>query len=294
MGKRQSLADWISEAMADDDKDGPCRQLSLVHMSGGHSQREIHTAKIGDDKRNPGSLATMFEGKAHGYAQDLPGVQTFNLMAFYGTNEEPQAFHPIMIAGEQNLPGLSTESPNAEGLAQQAMRHAEVAIKLLCNQTATLFDASLNTLAAVIKQNQMLMEENQEAFQIVKEYALEKTLNTHDLETKRLAFERQTGERKKLLSFAPALINTITGKEVFPQSASDTALLEQIADAIDPNDFAKLGGVVPPELMGPLAARFTQHIEKKNAEQERVRKLAEQARVTSKNPELEAAGEVET
>lgn len=295
--KRQALDGWIAEALADADKDGPCRQLTLVHMSGTSAQREIHTVRMKEnDPRTPKQLAQMFDGKAQGYAQDLPGVQTFNLMAFYGENTEPEAFHPVMVAQIVDMAGLGTESPNSEGLTQQMMRHVEQRERLTNAMTTTLFQASQNSLEALIKQNHMLMEENQEAFHMVKQILLERQLDAHDLKMKEMSFERSTADRQALMKMAPMLVNTLTGKEVFPQAAADTALIDAIADKMTPEALEKLAmaNILPNEVMGPLAARFLSFKERKVQEEEKMKLLAAQARVNSQNPEAEAAGDVET
>ncbi len=132
---------------------------------------------------------------------------------------------------------------------------------------------------------------------IMKEIMLEKTLNAHDLRMKEAAYARSTGERDKLMKLGPALINQITGKEVFPQSAADSAILEGIVEHVDFETIQKIvvsggkgGKELPPELVGMLMGRFTQIQEKKNADAVRIKQLAAEARVTDLDGEADAAG----
>ena len=92
------------------------------------------------------------------------------------------------------------------------------------------------------------------------------------------------------MSFAPALINTLLGKEIFPQATADTSLVETIADNIKEEDIQKLAGVLPPELWGPLAVRMKAHIDKRLAEKaERERQMKELP--PHPDPEADAAGD---
>jgi hypothetical protein len=305
--KRQTLDSWIAEALADPDKfdrDGKpvtCRMISLAHMKGANGQVEVHSILVGEGSgKTPKLLAALFEGKAQSYAQDLAGIQSFNLLAFYGESLEAQAYHPFSISGEAFHPGLSTEAPNAEGITQMLMRHVEIKEKLHVQERVTIFDALLQTVDFLSKANQKLSEDNAEAFTIMKEIMLEKTLNQHDLRLKELAFARSTSERDKMIKIAPMLVNTVAGKEVFPQGAADTALLEAIAEVVDPAVLATVmssGGFADrPEIAGLVAARFSQIAEKKQKEKERIDLLASQARVKSETleaAEADAAGDVE-
>ncbi len=291
IGKRITLDSWINEALTDPDKAGPCTMISLVHMQGPNGQREIHTAPITEGK-TPKILAALFEGKAQGYAQDLAGIQTFNLLAFYGSSE-PQAYHPFSISGEAFHPGLATESPDSTGITQMLMRHVEIKEKLHVQERVTIFDALLQTVEFLNRQCSKLSEDNAEAFAIMKEIMLEKTLNQHDLRMKELAFERSTNLQDKLMKIAPAMVNSVAGREVFPQGTADTAILESVAEHITPDMLNMLvsTGTFPPEVAGLLTDRFTQITEAKVKNAERVKQLAAQSRVVGADPEADAAGE---
>ncbi len=296
--QKQALDQWIHEALNDPDKAEPCKRLVLVHMQGATGQKELHAVTIGEGNgKSPKILADLFKGKAESYSQDLAGIQTFNLLAFYGADNEPRAFHPFTLSGDAFHPGLATEAPDAVGIVQMLMRHYEVDKKLQVQERVATSDTLTQMIdflsKALIKAN----EENAEAFAIMKEIMLEKTLNAHDLRMKEAAYARSTGERDKLMKLGPALINQITGKEVFPQSAADSAILEGIVEHVDFETIQKIvvsggkgGKELPPELVGMLMGRFTQIQEKKNADAVRIKQLAAEARVTDLDGEADAAG----
>ncbi len=297
--QKQALDKWIEEAICDPDKSEPCKRIVLVHMFG-TSQREIHTVTIGTGSgKDPKMMGALFKGKAESYAQDLPGVQTFNLLAFYGSESEPSAFHPFTLTGDTFHPGLATEAPDSQGLVQMLMRHYEVDKKLQVQERVAATDTLMQMIDFLSKALVKSQEENSEAFAIMKEIMLEKTLNAHDLRMKEMAFARTTGEREKLMKIAPALVNQISGKEVFPQSTVDSAILEGIVENVDFESIQKIvgsggkdGKELPPELVGMLLSRMTEIQEKKNKEAARMKMLAAEARVTTLDGEADAAGDV--
>ena len=284
--RRQTLESWIAEAKIDPDKEKPVSMMTLVHMVG-QAEREIHTVRFGGGIREDKELAELFQGKAEGYCQDIPGVQTFCLLAFYGGNE-PEARHGFSINVEQDFGGLATEGPHAQGLTQQAMRHSEAIVQMAFRQTAMLFDTTQRTMAMLTEQNAKLMLENHDAIEIVRKVMFEKVTDERQHEQNMLKMKRETEERKKWLSFAPALINTVLGREVFPQSTADTALIETVVDNLTEENIMALAKVMPPTLWGPMAARFEGVLRQRREMKETTTRALE-----SENPEDNAVGGAE-
>lgn len=82
---------------------------------------------------------------------------------------------------------------------------------------------------------------------------------------------------------APALVNSIAGREVFPQSSEDTALVDAIAEGVKPEQIAMLAHLVPPSLAGPLMDRLGRALDAK-AEREKAATAA--AKAASTAPDL--------
>lgn len=291
---RKSLATWIDEAMRDSDKDGNISQLTLVHMVG-QQQKEIHTTRFSSGKSWAAKdLAEMFKGKAETFCQDLPGVQTFQLLAFYGGRNQAESALPFIVnsLADHHQSGLSTESPTAEGRMMQNMRQSEMVFQQTYRRQQQQDEYTLRLLDI---QNRMISEtmtENREFFGMVKEMMTAAALNQHQHRMAELEYERSSTERKKFMTFVPPLINTILGREIFPQSTEDTALIESIAESLTEEDVMKVAGVVKPELLGPLMARVEKALVKKRKEEEHDRSLNKiLARAGTSNPEADAAGD---
>lgn len=283
---RQTLDQWIYEALTDADKDGACTALSLVHRVGVREQ-EIHTTQLKQTGVDAKSLAKMFLGKAENYAAELPGVQTFNLLAFYGGRTQFESIKPFMVNGETDMGGLATEGPTKDGLVQQAMRHTEAMTQMSLRQTTAMTSAMTAMFEMVVRENMSLRKENLDATVIVRDAVLAMNEKKEESAFKRLKYERDTAERSKWLSFGPAFINTLLGREVFPQSTADTALIDTIAESISEEDIQRLAasGVIKPEVWGPLAQRMSKTMERKRLAEAQAKEA-----LNGVDPEQDAAG----
>jgi len=288
--RRKTLEAWIDEAITDPDKDGKCTMISLVHMIG-MQEKEIHTTKFGGGKAwTANDLGAMFHQKASAYCQDIPGIQTFQLIAFYGDRTTPQAFQPFTISVNRDANGLTTESPTEQGRLQMSMRNEQRVLDQVYRRQQTMDEHSIRLISQQTNIIQSLLSENRDAFNIVKDMLMAKALDEHNRTMDQLKFERQTIERKKMMGWVPALANTILGREIFPQSTADTSLVESIADSLNEDDIGRLAASLKPELWGPLAARMHAYMQKKNKEEADVKALS--AMTKSPDPESDAAGDV--
>lgn len=279
---KKTLETWIRERLTDPDKVQQCTAFVLDHMIGQTAQ-PLHSKRLGSQPVDPHDLAEFFRDVAETHAQDLPGVQTFRMCAFYGDSGFPEAQFPFTVAGKTEFDGLMTEGPDGKGLVAQSMRHSEAIVQLAFRQTQAIFETSERTIRALSDQNSQLMLENREALEVVKSLLLAQADNAHAHRMAELQFQRSSAERQKWLAFGPALVNTILGREVFPQSTADTALIETIADQLTTEQIEQLSGSIPPTLWGPLAARMNKYLESKS--------VSRPTNLLKCDPEADAAGE---
>lgn len=282
---RQTLEQWIHEALTDTDKNAKCTGLALIHRVGVREQ-EIHKTDIGGRQWDPKELAQMFRGKAENYAAELTGVQTFNLLAFYGGSSEPQAIKPFMVNGQEDYGGLATEGPTKDGLLQQMMRHVEAERQIGVKQVHGLIEMTMQLAQVVVKENIALRSENRESFELMKTVIMTQVENREAAQFKQLEYERASAERQKWLGFAPAIINRLFGKEVVPESLEDTALINAMAEKLTEEDIQKLSRAqITPEVWGPLAARMSGILERKRLARDQAKTAMNGA-----DPETDATG----
>jgi hypothetical protein len=271
---RIGLEKWIQEALNDPDKDGPCVAIGLFHVKssmGGAAREEIHTTRLAGTA-TARQLADLMQSKAETFAGGLTGAQTFRVGAFYGENPtEPQATYVLLVNGVTEHDGLSTEGPTTAGMVTQMMRHNEALVQQSYQQTSRLFERMdrhseliARSYTDMVEHSVKLRQENVEAWEFVKKLVFMRAEEEHEREMKVLEHGRSTEERKKLLSMIPALANTVVGREVFPQSAADGALLDAIFEHVKPEQLQMaiqyLG--LPAEVTAPLMNRAAQYAEK--------------------------------
>lgn len=269
--KRKTMQRWIEEALSDTDKDSPASAMSLLHMQG-MQEKELHTIKF-SSKVDAKNLAELFQDRANTYAQDLPGVQTFQLICFYDKSE-PEAFFPFMV--NQNLEahsGLATEAPTEQGQRQQAMRWNETLLQQVYRRQQVQDEMVLRLVENLGNQNAALQRECHDAHEVLRDMMMKQALNQHEYTMKELQFQRSSAEREKWLKMAPPLVNSFMGREVFPASHADTALIETLAENLTPEAAMKIAELLPPTLLGPVMSRLSQIAEKKSKEQEEKQKL---------------------
>lgn len=283
---RKPLDKWIQEALSDPDKEGEVSMMMLVHQVG-QQEREIHTTKFAASRKwKAEDLAKMFMGKAETHAQDLPGYQTFCLKVFYGGRTQEEAVLPFGVRGKSEYDG-ATEPPTTEGRTMQAMRHSEALFGQTYRRQQQQDDYAIRLLEV---QNRMLvtaMQENRDMFGIFKEVMLQQATNQHQHRMEEMQYQRANEDRKKLFQYLPLLANTIMGREVFPQSAEDTVLVESVLDNLTSDEAQAISGMLKPELQGPFMNRIEKHMKKRDAERAHEMALRKSLKSSTVESELE-------
>lgn len=283
-----TLATWIKRALADNDKGGKCTQFSLVHMVNGGTVKgkELHTTKLGNGRAwSEAELAELLQGVADSFSQELPGQQTFQVMAFYEGNAQPQAFFHITSqqAGEDENVSFA---PTPQGRAAQAMSQESKVFAQMFNKQSQLDNVAMGMIQFLGQDNMQMRQENNEIRGMFFEMIRTKVMDSQAHDVRLAEFQRDTDLRNNLLKMAPALVNSATGREVFPQATEDTALIEALADNIPIENIQLLMGMVDPKLAGVLMTRLEKHAKAKRE----AREVAEHAaRLLSKNDPIEDA-----
>jgi|SRR6185369_3873604 len=258
---RKQLSDVIGNMLRTESEGAKkCALIVLVHQTG-NLRTEIHKVHITSAQpADPAKLADMFRGVAETNAQDRPGVQYYVLLAYFeGGKGEAFTEHPFRCKGEEDPNALMSETPDAKGIMSQQMRLLEGTFRMALQHSSSM----LETLAG---HNERLMAENADALSIVRDMILEKAQNEHGREVDLINRQQKAADRQALMKLAPPLINRLSGREVFPLAAEDSALVEAIAEKITPEQISAVASILPTEIVGLLFARFESHLKKKAAE----------------------------
>jgi hypothetical protein len=283
MAKYTPLSQWLREAMTSDADRGQCVAISVLYNKPGGGTREVKTIRLGGKTWDVGQLAELIQGTVETYAQDYGGLSSFEIQCLYGKESASKgdigAHHTITVMDgelQQGGRGRSVKENNdGPGLVAQAMRHVERSYELLVSLVQTGAVTNLQREQAMAAREESLRKEVNDAYGIVREMMMKEAEKSHEQKMRELAFAEGVSTKKKLLEYIPALVNTASGKEVFPQSVADTALIEALAEKVPPEVIQQLAGtgLVPAEVMGPLMARFNEVLRKKQLEAEAVKQL---------------------
>lgn len=275
--QRMTKEAWLAEAMADPEKDGPATMVSVVHRVGS-ADEEVDTIHLTRSAKplTPKQVAERLVRKADAYAQDMPGIQTFAFLVFYGGSNEPKARHPFTIAGKTDYGGV-TEPATGAGPLQQHMRHQEASFALVLRQV----DSNARNAEGLIDRLAVMNEQLMRDKLAMTELLINCLSNLAQVKTDRtlevIRAQQAADDRKKLWETAAMLANQVTGAEIIPQAATDTAIMRRIAATIDPSDIQgslmKDGSLVA-ALFGRLEGLQKEMLEEK-------RKAAEALRLAS-------------
>ena len=262
--KRITIEQWITDAMSDTEKGKPCSAFSLVHIKG-VGQEEIYTKQLTAPVQ-PKQLAEFFIDRATGFAQDLPGMQTFRMLAFYGSNE-PQAALPFTVVDGELTGGgespFAKHEPTQSGLLGQLMTHNERMANMMLDLTKSL------AVQSIAHEAQMRQEVN-EAQLIVRDVIMNMRKEAHDMRMAELTYARSSEDRRLLAKALPTILNQLTGRELVPESHADSELLDAIAAKIKPQMLQQLItlGVLDTNEAALLTARFARATEERRKEVE--------------------------
>lgn len=269
---RKNLRQFITECLLVSDKQDlygvkKCTGFSLVHMRGGQ-EVELKTIKIGSRQWEPKDLAELFESTAETFAGGVPGTQQFQVMAFYDDNERPQSFYPFRKTCDPEHDGITTEPPTPTGQLSQMMRHLEAKERMTSQYTVSIFSILERTVKVQADRIAALEKEQFDAVDLAKEMILKSASENHGREMELLKAKQSAGDREKVLALLPAVVNRVTGKEIFPQSTADSALFENLAGSLTEKQVQQLSSILTPEQWGLVAARLVDVVDKKIAKEE--------------------------
>lgn len=282
---RAQIQEFLQEQFSAVEESGEVAIVGLVHIA--HSgPAELHAMKKGHGKwGNAEEMAATFDSIATRHARGIVGggLQQFEIRIVRGAGGIPTTVLPFMRTapmghGIGTQGSLATEPPTELGLRQQAQRWGEQITQMTFSQIEKVFQA-LNKIIEGLQSRVAESETtNRELWLACKTLLLELDKKRHSEKLAELSAARMAEFQKQAMTLAPALINMMAGKEVFPLSAADSATLDTIAAFATPDDVrmltaglaAKPGGA---EIAAVLAERFENYHKRKASEAQAEKKM---------------------
>lgn len=269
--KRQTVDDWVKSVTTETIDGRACSAISCLHLKGvGGATEEVVTKPL-EGTTNPTELANHLIGRAEGFSQDLGGLQTFKLIAFYGTNEPHNPFHFTTSDGNvmsRSETMMSAHEPTPSGLLGQLMKHNEAVMAQNAGLVAACMNLSNNITTMCFGADGVVQKSigsQMEATLIVRDAML----NLHKEKKELIIAESEAKQKAQvtqaILDAAPHVLNRVTGREIVSEQHNDTKIMEALALKVKPQHLELLVsmGLLSKEESLILAARFTSIVEEK-------------------------------
>lgn len=236
---------WIAECLADVEQEGGCSIIGLLHRDGSGRENTIFSMKSGSGKfGDVEAMVDIFYRFAQRHANGLIGQQQFELNAVWGKSDTASRVLPFGMPGRLQfgaIPGGgATEPPTEMGMRSQGMRMGEMAVQGAFGQMARNSEVQQRIVDGLMRRQTELEQENRELWIGCKNLLLELGRQRHDERMKELTAARLADFQKQAMRLAPALLNMVADREIFPLAVADESIFDFIASTTTPEDFKAL------------------------------------------------------
>jgi len=272
--RRQTVDTWVQTVIAEVIDGRGCTAITCLHLKGmGGATEEVVTRPI-EGSVNVKELADHLIGRAEGFAQELAGLQTFKLLAFYGTNEPRNPFHFTVSDGTvmSRTEAMQTaHEPTPVGLLGQLMKHNEMLVQQNMQLTRDNLQLAQGVLGMCLGSTGIIASARQtemDAIAVVKDATLNMFEQRKQARLEELQAMQTLQTRKAIMDALPHLVNRWTGHEVFDEKANKAAIVDKLAEKVTPEDLQMLVamGKLSQEEALILSAQFASIIETKRKE----------------------------
>jgi hypothetical protein len=300
---RVEIQTFLEEEFGLVTEDGAVATVDLQHHA--HSGPvEMHNMKVGHGKwGKPDEMAATFDALAVRHAKGIVGggAQQYELSVCRGTSGRPSSVLPFVRVGSSNITGpsgsLATEPPTPIGQLQQGMRMGEQVVQGMIGQINPTFRVQGELIDRLMRRLSECDQENRELWIACKDLILDLQKTRHAEKLTELNAARMAEFQKQAMTLAPALLNMMAGREVFPLSTADTAILDSIAGWASAEDIRMITGALATKEGGPAIAssltdRFDLYHKRKAAEATAEKRMLEGLpKRTYEEAENDAAGD---
>lgn len=272
--RRQTVDQWVQQVIAEVIDNKACSAVALLHLKGvGGATEEVATRPI-EGNVNIREFADNLVTRAEGFSQELPGLQTFKLLAFYGSNEPHNPFHFTCNDGNvvsRMEAAMSAHEPTPTGLLGQLMKHNEN----LMHQNNSLVTANMTLANGMMAMCfgpegaiQQSIRAQLDAISVVRDASLDMYERREKLQRDQLSGAQELQMRKAVIDGIPHFLNRWTGREIFDDNKNKVAIFDELAMTITPDDLQMLVamGKISKEKALLLSAQFAKVVEDKKKE----------------------------
>lgn len=275
--RRMTVEQWVQTVITDVVDGRPCSAIACAHLKGmGGATEEVVTKPLEGGPVNAKELADYFIGRAEGFSQELPGLQTFKLLAFYGTSEPHNPFHFTVSDGSliSRTEAMQTaHEPTPTGLLGQLMKHNEALVQQNMLLTQNNMQLSQSIIGMCLGPQGIIAQARQtelEAIGVVKDATLDMFKQRRELRLEEIKAAQELQTRQAITAAIPQLVNRFAGHEVFSETSNKAAIIDRLAMRISPEDLellVQMGKITKEEAL-LLSAQFAAIVQEKKKELE--------------------------
>ena len=222
----KGLIKWVRETLNDEEREEKCTAMAVVHVLGAGAEKEVYTMPLNSSRvRTPEEIVQVCYNRAITYSEEIPGAQTFNLVAICGNDKtfcKPFIIHVAPRGAE-----LTTEEPSERGVTKMNMRHTDQAVTLAWRRQEQLDAGWAQLLSTSLAMNAQLSDDRHTLSEQLWRLQNETATRNYEIEEKRKKEERTA----RMLMLAVTTVGPFVAQKL-------------------------LGGAIPPQMVAALASQL--------------------------------------
>ena len=248
------------------------RQLTKGNRKGEEAFSLDVPKKASDDWCDTAALE--INGKLQNEVASLGGLQKYVIYAYHSGDYETHTARFIVrlqgLSDEDEEDGFNSEGPDKAGLVSQSMRHSEASNRTMVALVQGLAGTFQSTISRLTAMNEKLLDDKigmMELIQAMQDDKDNRDARAMTAKAKAKGVEQLVG---RLSLLAPALVNKVAGKPIFP--VEDSSLMMMTRSLItsimaDPERAEKIMGMLAPE-QGIALMNLYEQVSAKDKEEE--------------------------
>lgn len=269
------IRDWVRKNVCLIDKDnGRCHKLVIRHLTVDKKpDADVQSMQLSGDPSVEGleiveRVILDVADAAQRDANDLGGIQSYALYAYYTTNKTYVPRKIFRVAAEDEVDrereGIS-EPPTEKGLTAQLMRHNEINTKNSLVAMGYILQTFQKEIGQQREQNRIFLNQQIDMTILVQEVLNDSSKRRIEEKSAEIQVSMIEGVFEHLKVGLPILINRLAGKDVMPAKMDrELYMMATLFEGLAPEQQAEMMNMLRPEQLSILAEILGMYEERKH------------------------------
>lgn len=252
MARPKKFEAWLRRHLYNERDEQRCSRFVLHHMgAAGKLGSEVFTipADIPEDRIEVTAEEVFEAGEADANGIGS-GLQTYVVLAFYGSNKKHNGRFTFRARGDEDDwgdGGETTEPPTTQGAMAQSMRHTETIMRTSIPGWGAAFQSLQHMVS---QQSQVITDMMDDRFKTA-ELIEALTTAKHERELELLRETRKDETQRQLLEsfkpMIPVVMNKLAGKKMLPEANPQSMMLKELFKTMKPEQLEAIQGALTPQ-----------------------------------------------